>query len=77
VSVALVIKHAKRMRYGILSSVAFSSLQHFYTLSQTGHDFRKRMLLNIKSVFCFFLQHLSETFLILRRTEQDITIHVY
>jgi hypothetical protein len=76
-SVALVIKHAKRMRRGILSFVASSSLQHFSTLPHTGLDFRKRTLLNIKSVFWFPLQHLSETFLILRRTEQYIIIHVY
>jgi hypothetical protein len=30
-------------------------------------------LLNIKSVFSFSLQHLSETFLIMRRTQRDIT----
>jgi len=39
-------------------------------------QFFKKKLLNIKCVFWFFLQLLSETFLILKRTEQD-TIKVY
>jgi hypothetical protein len=42
-----------------------------------GTIFDKRKLFNIKSVFGPFLQHLSETFPILRRTEQDITINVF
>jgi len=33
--------------------------------------FRKKKLLNVKCVFCFSLQLLSETFLILRRIQQD------
>ena len=68
--VALVIQHAMRM-----SSVACQALQHFYTLShKRQHDFRKKNILNSKYVFFLFsLQHLSEKFLILRRTEQDTT----
>ena len=37
-----------------------------------GTIFRKK-LLNKECVFCFFLQLLSETFLILRRIQRDIT----
>ena len=38
--------------------------------------FEKKKLLNIKRVFRFSLQLLSETFLILRRTERDIDTNV-
>jgi hypothetical protein len=76
VSVALVIQHAKRMRSIILSSVACLALLYVSTLSHKRHDFRKK-LLNIKCVFWFFLQLLSETFLILRRIQRDIIINVH
>jgi hypothetical protein len=52
VSVALVIRHAKRMRRIILPSVVCPALQYFSTLSHKGHDFRKK-LLNIKCVLIF------------------------
>ena len=38
---------------------------------------KKKPLLNIKCMFQFSQQFLSETFLILRRTERDIIINVY
>jgi hypothetical protein len=41
------------------------------------HDFRKKELLNIKFVFLLVLQHLSEAFLILRRTERHMIKNVY
>jgi hypothetical protein len=75
-SVALVIQHAKRMRRTILSSLACPALPYFSTLSHKRHDFRKQ-LLNIKCVFLFSLQILSETFLILRRIQRDIIINVH
>jgi len=60
----------------ILSSVACSALQYFSRLCHKGHDFRKKILI-IKCVFCFSLQILSETFLILRRTERDVIKNVH
>ena len=41
-----------------------------------GRIFEKKKLLNTKCVFLFHLQLLSETFLILRRTERDM-IKIY
>ena len=41
-----------------------------------GTIFEKNVL-NIKYVFYVFLQHLSETFLILRRNERDMTKNIY
>jgi len=46
---------------------------HYLT---NGTVFEKK-LLNTKCVFCFSLQLLSETFLILRRTERDMIRNVY
>ena len=40
VSVALVIRHAKRMRRIVLPSVASPALPYFSTLSHKRHDFR-------------------------------------
>ena len=60
----------------ILSSVTCPVVQYFSTLSHKGHDFRKK-LLNIKCVFRFWQQRLSEKFLVLRRIERDITKNVY
>jgi hypothetical protein len=47
------------------------------TLSLKQHDFCKKKLLNIKCVFWFFLQLLSERFLTLRWKKQDIIINVH
>ena len=60
----------------ILPSVACPALQYFTTLPHIRHNFRKK-LLNIKCVFVLPLQRLSETFLILRRSERDMTKNVY
>jgi hypothetical protein len=67
VSVTLVILHAMRMRYIILSSVACLALPHFSTLSHTLHDFRKQIIEH-KRMFSFSLELFSETFLTPRRT---------
>jgi hypothetical protein len=61
--------------WAILSSVACPALQYFSTLSDKRHDFRKT-LLNMECVFCFSVQRLSETFLILR-TGLDMIKNVY
>jgi len=60
----------------ILSSVACPAVQYFSTLSHKHHEFRKK-LLNTKCEFWLFLQNLSETSLILSRTERDMIINVY
>jgi len=48
----------------------------FFHIFRKRHDFRKE-LLNLKCVFRFSLQRLSENFLILRRTERDTIKIVY
>ena len=55
-----------------LPSVACVALQYFSTLCHKRHDFRKKKSYWTQNVFWFSLQHLSETFLILRRNEQDM-----
>jgi hypothetical protein len=64
---------------GIAHAVAFSALQHFYTLTHKRHDFREGggELLNIKCVFRVSQQLLSEVFFILTRTEEDMIENVY
>jgi hypothetical protein len=59
-----------------LSSVAYPFLQYFSTLSHKWYDFRKDDTEH-KICFDFFLQLLSETFLILRITERDMIKNVY
>jgi hypothetical protein len=67
------------MHHFILSSVTCLTVQYFSTLSHKRHDFRGgKSSLNTKCVFSFIsLQLLSETFLILRRTERDVIKNVY
>ena len=71
---ALGIQQAVRMRlivtFGLSGCIAF--FPHFLT---NGTIFGKT-LPNIKCLFLFSLQLLSETFLILRRTERDITKNI-
>ena len=62
--------------YTILSSVACLALPYFPPLSRKWHNFFGGKKLNIKCVFWFSLQLLSEIFLTLRRTERD-TIKMY
>jgi hypothetical protein len=53
VSVALVIRHAKRMRSIILSSVACLVLPYISTLSHKRHDFREKVTEHEMYVFTF------------------------
>jgi hypothetical protein len=72
VFVALVIQHAMRMRH--MSSVACPALQYLSTLS----DKRRGIWENVVQpkmcvlIFCTTVQLLSETFVILRRTDRDM-----
>ena len=61
----------------LLPYVACPTLQYFSTLSHKRHDFRKKLLPNIKCVFSFSLQLLSQTFFTLRKTERDVIVNVY
>jgi hypothetical protein len=72
VSVTAVISHAKRMRRIILSSVTCLALPNFSTLPHKWYDFRE-----IKCVLGFCLLMLTQTFLVLIRTERDITTNVH
>ena len=75
--VPLVIQLAKRMRRIILLSVACLYLQYFSTLARKRHDFlKKKKLSNIKCVFWFSLQFVSEICFILRRFQRDVTINI-
>jgi hypothetical protein len=55
----------------VFSYVVCPALQCFSTLCHKRHDFRQKIL-NIKYVFLFTLQLLSEPFFIIRRTERDV-----
>jgi hypothetical protein len=59
----------------IWPSVAYPAV-HFSTLSHKLHNFRKK-LLNVKCVFRFYLQILSEAFFTLRRSKRDMIKNVY
>ena len=71
VFVDLGIQHGVRMRRIIYSSVVCLVVQRFSTLSYKRRDFWGENL-STKCVFWFSIQLLSETFLILRRTERDM-----
>jgi hypothetical protein len=77
VSVALVIQHAKRMCRIMLSPVACPALPYFSTLSHRRHDFRKKNVTEHKMGVLIFSTIFVEKFLILKRTERDIIIHVH
>ena len=75
VSVALVSQHVTRMRR-VMLSVACLTVPYFSILSHKGHDFWKKVIEQTMCVW-FSLQLLSATFLILRRTEQDIILNAH
>ena len=64
------------MRRMILPCVASLVPPHFSTLSYKRHGFQKKKPFNIKYVFRFSLQMLSETVLILKIIHRDIIINV-
>ena len=67
----LVIQHATRVRRIILSSVAYLAVLYFL------HCVINDTLLNIKLVFWFSLQLLSETFLVLKIIQPDTIINTH
>jgi hypothetical protein len=71
VSVALVTEHALRMRRIVICGLSGYTV-FVHIVSQTA-----RFSIKKKVCFDFSLYLLSETFLILRRTERDITINVH
>jgi hypothetical protein len=73
VFVALAIQH--ECACAVLLSVACPAVRYFSTLSHKRHDFRKK---NIDHEVCdLILFTLSEKFLILGRTEQDMIQYTY
>jgi len=72
VSVAIVIQHAERLRH----IVTCPSLQYFSTLSHNGTIFLEKVTEH-KMCVLIFSTILSETFLILRRIQRDITTNVH
>jgi len=65
------------MRRIILPSVICLALPPFSTLSHKRHDFRGKKIMNIRCVFWFRVQLLSEIFIILRRIQPDITTYLH
>jgi len=60
----------------MLSSVACPGLQFFFTLSHKRHDFREKVI-ECKMCVLVFSTAVSETFLTLRRNEQDMIKNVF
>ena len=77
VFVALGIQHVKRVLRIVIRGLPGSTvIFFFFKFSHKPCDFRET-LLKTKCMLCFSLQLLSETFLILRRTERDMIMNVY
>ena len=58
------------------SSASFPALQQFSTFDHERHDFQEKVIEH-KMCVLIFSTILSETFLILRRTQRDIIINVH
>ena len=63
------IQHQVFVRPILLPVASLSDTTIFSTLPNKRHDILGKKYLNIKCLFCFSLQSLPETFLILRRSE--------
>jgi hypothetical protein len=74
VSIALGIQHAMRVRHIVICCLSAPTI--FFDVTSQTTQFSKNKLLNIQCIL-FSLQRLSETFLILRRTERDMIINAY
>jgi hypothetical protein len=76
-SVALLIRHAKRMRRVMLSSEDCLTLLYISTLYHKRHDFREKKNIIEQKIYvlCLSLKFLSEKSLILRRNQQDIILN--
>ena len=72
VSVALVIRHAKRMPRITMSFVTYMALPYFSTSSHKRHGFRVKVAEHKMRVL-IFSKFLSETILVLRRNQRNIT----
>jgi len=76
VFVDLSIQHAMRMRHIVICGLSGCTI--IFTYSHKRHDFqKKKKLLNIKFLFHFSLELLSEPFLILRRIQRGVVKNVY
>jgi len=74
VVVAFGIQHAMCMGHIVICGLPGCTL--FFTLSKKRHDFRKKKFSEHK--MCFdFLYNFFEKFLILRKTERDMTKNAY
>jgi hypothetical protein len=74
VYVALGIQHAMRVSHIVIRCLSGPTI--FFDVTSQTTQFSKNKLLNYNA-FSLSLQRLSETFLILRRTERDMIINAY
>ena len=78
--VALAIKHAKRMRHIVLSSVACPAVPYFSTLCHKWHNIRGGGEVGSYwawNVFWYYVKLLSQIFLILLRIQCGIIVNVH
>jgi hypothetical protein len=73
-SVTFIIQHGKGMRRIFLSYVVCRAIQYFSTLFHKRGDLKKIVFETNICVMIFCI--MFETFIILRRTQRDITINV-